>query len=207
MPDIVELPYSSCSSSITLPVRDKGSQSPATATRDAPSNMKLQSQGNGRPENPIPLDSLGLNLVYDCSNPLVDIIFVHGLGGMPIKTWSWQHDPQNFWPPWLGTEAELCRCRTFTFGYNADFPGQHTRLNILDFAKELLFGMKTYSNGRTDNDQPIGSVSYHVLEIIRASLMSARSRLSSSCILWEDWWSRKYKTLEPASFLSVPVQI
>jgi hypothetical protein len=104
-------------------------------------------------------DDLGLTLVHACPEPLVDLIFVHGLGGTSRKTWSWQRDPHNFWPAWLGKEAELCKSRIFTFGYNADFSGQHTSLNILDFAKDLLFRMKTHSSAQISSDQPVGKVS------------------------------------------------
>lgn len=114
---------------------------------------------SGIVEIPHLLDSLGLNLVHTCSDPTVDIIFVHGLGGTPRGTWSWQRDPKNFWPAWLSQEADLCKSRIFTFGYNAHVSGQGSVLNLLDFAKDLLLRMKTYSNGGGVNDQPIGKVS------------------------------------------------
>lgn len=31
----------------------------------------------------------------------MDVVFVHGLGGDSIKTWSATDDPQDFWPAWL----------------------------------------------------------------------------------------------------------
>jgi hypothetical protein len=104
-------------------------------------------------------NNLGLTLIHTCPEPLVDLIFVHGMGGTSRKTWSWQRDPQNFWPGWLGRDAELCKSRIFTFGYNADFSGQHTPLNILDFAKDLLFRMKTHSSAQIPSDRPVGEVS------------------------------------------------
>ena len=107
-------------------------------------------------------DDFGLTLVHSCPEPLVDFIFVHGLGGTSRRSWSWQRDPRNFWPEWLGKEAELCKSRIFTFGYNADFSGRHTLLKILDFAKDLLFRMKTYSSAQIPHDQSIGRVSMEV---------------------------------------------
>lgn len=104
-------------------------------------------------------DNLGLTLIHTCPDPLVDLIFVHGLGGTSRKTWSWQRDPQNFWPAWLGRDAELCKSRIFTFGYNANFSGQHTPLNILDFAKDLLFRMKTHSSAQIPSGRSVGEVS------------------------------------------------
>ena len=39
----------------------------------------------------------------------------------------------------------LSSCRIFTFGYNSNFKGAATNLTILDFAKELLFEMLTFT--------------------------------------------------------------
>ncbi len=99
---------------------------------------------------------LGLTLVYSCPDPTFDLIFVHGLGGTSIGTWSWDRDPVNFWPTWLGDDVELSSSRIFTFGYNASLRGQYTTFNILDFAKDLLFRMKMYAGGQIGT--PIGKV-------------------------------------------------
>ncbi|KAG9231275.1 NACHT and WD domain-containing protein, variant [Amylocarpus encephaloides] len=74
-----------------------------------------------------------------------DIIFVHGLGGTAMRTWSWKRDTTNFWPAWLTEEKTLSRFRIFSFGYNSNFKGAATNLNTIDFAKELLFSMLTHS--------------------------------------------------------------
>lgn len=41
--------------------------------------------------------------------------------------------------------SRLSSCRIFTFGYNSNFRGAATNLTILDFAKELLFEMLTFT--------------------------------------------------------------
>ncbi len=48
----------------------------------------------------------------------------------------------------------------FTFGYNANFAGHSTSLNILDFAKDLLFRMKTHSGPYHPGDPLIGEVCF-----------------------------------------------
>ncbi|KAK4214235.1 hypothetical protein QBC37DRAFT_440338 [Rhypophila decipiens] len=100
--------------------------------------------------------ALGLSTVHSHPEPVVDIIFVHGLGGKSRRTWSWQYDPQKFWPLWLAEEVQLSKTRIFTFGYNADIAGQTTPSNILDFARQLLFQMKTYSGDEASGSAPIG---------------------------------------------------
>ena len=103
--------------------------------------------------------------------PLLDLVFVHGLGGTSTRTWSFERDPANFWPPWLGQDSDLSRTRIFTFGYNASVAGQFTSLNMLDFAKDLLFRMKTFSNDDQPQDSPIGKVDVapsHALKRMKA---------------------------------------
>lgn len=87
---------------------------------------------------------LGLKSVYAFEVPEVDLVFVHGLGGTSVRTWSWGHNTVNFWPPWLSSDPELRKSRIFTFGYDATMGGKYTSSNILDFAKDLLFQLKTY---------------------------------------------------------------
>lgn len=92
-------------------------------------------------------DPLGLSVLYEpnCRAPVVDIIFVHGLGGTSQKTWSRNRDLHFFWPrEWLPLEPGFEQARVLSFGYNAHFAssGRDNVLDITDFAKDLLFGMK-----------------------------------------------------------------
>ena len=116
-------------------------------------------QAYRRRRSPSPsVDPLGLSLIHESSEPVVDFIFVHGLGGSSYRTWSWNHDPQYFWPIWLKDDLHLSQSRLFTFGYNADFTRRQTPLNILDFAKDLLFRLKTYASIKKTEDLSIGQV-------------------------------------------------
>ena len=83
----------------------------------------------------------------------MDIILVHGLGGTSRKTWSRNRDAALFWPQeWLPYEPGFQKTRILSFGYNAHFAaaGRENILNIADFAKELLFGMKFALNERAE---------------------------------------------------------
>jgi alpha-beta hydrolase superfamily lysophospholipase len=92
-------------------------------------------------------------LITDPPKPTADIIFVHGLGGTAFRTWSWQRNPDNFWPQWLAHDEHTRSCRIFTFGYNSNFKGEARGLDVLDFAKDLLFQMLNYTDG-LDGDRP-----------------------------------------------------
>ncbi|MCJ1438602.1 hypothetical protein MMC27_007992 [Xylographa pallens] len=89
-------------------------------------------------------DPLGLNIIYEpTSQAVVDIIFVHGLGGSSQQSWSKDRNPELFWPQqWLPNEPIISAARIFSFGYNATFQGRSNILNISDFAKDLLFSMR-----------------------------------------------------------------
>lgn len=107
-------------------------------------------------------DPLGLHVVYEPeSPPTMDFIFVHGLGGTSVKSWSRNRDTRLFWPrEWLPHESGFAKARISSFGYNAHFsaPGRENVLNIGDFAKDLLFGMKFALNERAE-ELHIGKVS------------------------------------------------
>ena len=101
-------------------------------------------------------ENLGLRLVSDNPAHNGDLIFVHGLGGNATTTWCWDRDPKYFWPSWLANEENLSSYRVFTFGYNSNLAGTDTNLNIVDFAKDLLLQMLTFSGGLGKKCRPIG---------------------------------------------------
>ncbi|GKZ47041.1 hypothetical protein AbraIFM66951_010381 [Aspergillus brasiliensis] len=83
---------------------------------------------------------LGLQLLRTVPEPLVDFIFIHGLGGGSRKTWSKSPDPYHYWPKeWLSQDPEFDSVRIYTFGYKADWAEKTASvLNIHDFALSLL---------------------------------------------------------------------
>ena len=81
----------------------------------------------------------GLNLLFSGSDPLVDLVFVHGLGGGSRRTWTILDKPANFWPKeWLSNDADFSRTRVHSFGYEAEWRRKGSVLDIHDFARSLL---------------------------------------------------------------------
>jgi hypothetical protein len=74
------------------------------------------------------------------SGDLVDIIFVHGLGGSARKTWTHART-KKFWPLWLYGHENIKNVRLFTFAYDAGWEriwAPRNFLGIGDFAHQLL---------------------------------------------------------------------
>ena len=92
-------------------------------------------------------DPLGLTVLHEPDGPpRADIVFVHGLGGGSRQSWSRNRDPALFWPlEWLPFEAVIASARISTFGYDTHFASHSAKnniLNISDFAKSLLYGLR-----------------------------------------------------------------
>ena len=108
-------------------------------------------------------DPLGLSVLYAPEEPRsADLIFVHGLGGTSIGTWSDNRDPSHCWPKyWLPTEPVLRTARVLSFGYDAHFLSATKCVSgISDFAKSLLFDMKFRKDDQM-RDLEIGNVSLY----------------------------------------------
>jgi hypothetical protein len=125
----------------------------------APSSLNQIGGGNRQKGGKDPVGLIAVNLPH---HPVVDIIFIHGLGGSAWRSWSWEHDPRNFWPPWLAIEPELKGARIYTFGYAASIIGSSSTMNILELAKDLLLKMKY----EKQQGSPIGSVCSIILLVV-----------------------------------------
>lgn len=102
----------------------------------------------------VPFDAkgpLGMNMLFTPPEPLIDYVFVHGLGGGSTQTWCFAEDPSYFWPKaWLSMEPAFRHVRISSFGYNADWmDGKETKLNLHDFGRSLLESIRTSPYLRT----------------------------------------------------------
>jgi hypothetical protein len=130
---------------------------------------------------------LGLHILFDPLDPLVEFIFVHGLGGGSRKSWSYSDDPASFWPKeWLPQDDAFQHVRTHSFGYNADYTERRLSItNVHDFGKALLESIQNAPHlRRSANVVPSSTKG-------RPLLTSFRTLLFVSGIAWEDWWLRR----------------
>ncbi|KAK4083548.1 uncharacterized protein Triagg1_1210 [Trichoderma aggressivum f. europaeum] len=108
-----------------------------------------------RHERPVsisrPKGPMGLNTLYDPGEiALVDVIFVHGLGGDSKKTWSGSRDAESYWPrDWLPNDPSFKTARIHSFGYDANWRDRNLSiLSIHDFGQDLLGEMKNHPSIR-----------------------------------------------------------
>jgi len=88
---------------------------------------------------------LGLRPLHLSAEPLIDLIFVHGLRGGSLKTWRKGDDPRLCWPQnWLPLDSDFQSANIHSFGYNADYSDtRDSILNVQDFGRALLGEMRT----------------------------------------------------------------
>lgn len=77
-----------------------------------------------------------------------DVIFIHGLGGHPQKTWHPQgkYDDNNFWPTWLG--EDLPDVGIWSLGYEVEpFKWKGNTMPLADRATNILALLDSYAIG------------------------------------------------------------
>ncbi|KAL1835925.1 hypothetical protein VTJ49DRAFT_5861 [Mycothermus thermophilus] len=130
---------------------------------------------------------VGLNLLSEPSEPHVDFIFVHGLGGGSRKTWSYSSDPSTFWPKeWLPSEPGFQHVRIHSYGYNADWlKTQQSILGIDDFGQALLIDMVTSPHLRKNRDTRIVLIAHSMGGLVAKKAINNDFRnVSSNLHLW-----------------------
>ncbi|KAI1173966.1 hypothetical protein F4777DRAFT_413626 [Nemania sp. FL0916] len=124
--------------------------------------------------------SLGLNILFEPSEPRLEIIFVHGLQGGSRKTWSLHPtDPLTYWPSeWLPHEPGFRHARIHSFGYDSDWSkAASSSLTVHDFALALLADLKHSQAFKRNGDTPIVFVAHSMggLVIKKAYLLATRN--------------------------------
>ncbi|KAF4970428.1 hypothetical protein FSARC_2548 [Fusarium sarcochroum] len=140
-----------------------------------------------RPTTADPVDTwgqFGLQLLHSPPNPLIDFIFVHGLRGGSIKTWTKSGNLQHYWPEtWLPRDPNLQHARIHSFGYNSDWGDtRDNELDIHDFARSLFGGIQTSPELRKGNPSPILLVGHSMggLVIKKAYLLARQDETTKS---------------------------
>ncbi|KAK4043380.1 hypothetical protein C8A01DRAFT_43694 [Parachaetomium inaequale] len=152
-----------------------------------------------------PRGAYGLNPLNEPSEPHLDLIFVHGLGGGSRKTWSSSPGPGTFWPKeWLPSEPGFKHVRIYSYGYNSAWTQtQQSRLSIHDFAQALLADMYNSPHLRKNGDTPIVLVAHSMGGLVAKKAINDDFRhVSADLQLWS-FFEGVPTTFGPTSFLVV----
>jgi pimeloyl-ACP methyl ester carboxylesterase len=108
----------------------------------------------------------------------VDVIFVHGLTGSRINTWT-ARDETEPWPQTL-LPSVLTTARILTFGYDAsvtDWRGMVSQNRIANHAWNLLTSLATYRENDGTNERPIIFVCHSLGGLVcEDTLVTSRQR-------------------------------
>ena len=121
---------------------------------------------------------LGLNLLFTPREPLIDFIFVHGLGGGSRKTWSLSSSISHYWPQeWLPRDPDFSNVRIQSFGYDSDW--MKSKENCLDIHHigKSLFGEMCISPCLRDSQTSIVLIGHSMggLVIKKAYMLAKQS--------------------------------
>lgn len=112
-----------------------------------PSLFKPRFRSSKKPEAGIDeiRGPLGLRCLFSPPEPLIDVVFVHGLRGGSIKTFCKDDDPELFWPKqWLPLEPEFANATIHSFGYDSDWGSSRPSvLTVHDFGRSLYEELQT----------------------------------------------------------------
>jgi len=120
---------------------------------------------------------LGLTLLFLPSEPLIDFIFVHGLGGGSRKTWALSKDPSHYWPQeWLPRDSSFKNVRIHAFGYASKWTDRKSSvLNVHDFAKSLVSAIQDSPHMGSGQQTPIVLIGHSMGGlVIKKAYMIAR---------------------------------
>ena len=87
-----------------------------------------------------------INQKHSAENPVVGVIFLHGLTGDPDETWQCEKS-DDFWPIWL--VEEMGRLNIYTIGYDASLFQKWAKkeMDIFERAENLLENMAAIGIG------------------------------------------------------------
>lgn len=118
----------------------------------------------------------GLRCVTSPVGPMLEVIFVHGLGGHRTKTW--QNSQQDFWPSWFNELTPTTR--VWTYGYNAGLwkdPSQ----DALDLHCTELLECCVVKSEIGSSDVPVVFICHSLGGILVKAVSHTRAPRSSTC--------------------------
>jgi hypothetical protein len=146
-----------------------------------------------RPEPP--LEEISFQEICGDASSVMDVIFVHGLTGDPLETWTTSgSDPALFWPKWLHEDNPALRILTLGYPSTMLTKWGKGELNIYECAKASLELMAAKSIG----DRPIAFVAHSLGGILSKQILRAASEGQNAA------WKAIAKQTKAVFFLATP---
>ena len=78
-----------------------------------------------------------VSALYDNSEPVLDIVFIHGLSGQAFDTWRAENHEKSLWPLWLN--HDLSNISVWTISHDSPaFSTKYPSVSFFDRAREIL---------------------------------------------------------------------
>jgi pimeloyl-ACP methyl ester carboxylesterase len=128
------------------------------------------------------------------SGGALDVIFVHGLGGDPIDTWTSCTAIPEFWPDWLMADSEEVQIWTLSWPSRAYSFAPVVGLSIVDAANATLNLMDSHALG----GRPIVFICHSMGGIL------VKQMLNSAATLRDKQWEKIVEQTAGVVFLATP---
>jgi len=140
--------------------------------------------------------ALDNNIWEVCSgtDPVLDILFIHGLTGTPEDTWTSGAAEKQYWPKWLCDS--LPEVSVYTLGYPASVLERWAKreMTLHERANNMLEQLVAYGIG----DRPLVIVTHSLGGILAKAMLRASNESS------DPGWKRVVKSTRLVAFLSTP---
>jgi hypothetical protein len=132
--------------------------------------------------------------VCGVANPVLDILFIHGLTGDPEATWTAGGAEKEYWPRWFCDEFP--NVSTYTLGYPASVLEKWAKqeMNLHERANNMLEQLASFGIG----DRPIAIVTHSLGGLLAKAML----RASNECT--DAGWKRIVENTRLVAFLATP---
>lgn len=139
------------------------------------------------------IDEAKLEAILATDTPVIDVVFVHGLTGDAMQTWS-NEASNGFWPAWLHSELE--KISVYSLGYPASVFGKPVKkeMDLFERAANVLEQFAGHGIG----ERPIVFVAHSLGGIL------VKMVLRKSCESDDQDWRRIAESTKLVFFLATP---
>ena len=136
------------------------------------------------------------NIWQVCSgtNPVLDVIFIHGLTGSPTETWTSSDGTADFWPEWLGEEFPNISVKTIGYPASIFQKWSQPEINLHERANNMLEQLASFGIG----ERPIIFITHSLGGLLAKAMLRASNECTDTA------WKRIVENTKLVAFLATP---